>query len=83
MRKNAPLMYQLFQYLRDRTLPPTDEEIAIANKSKVLSALHLQEVLSSQRSENIISAFAHQEFKRLVSKVFRLAYHITNDKFFL
>jgi hypothetical protein len=64
-------MYRLFVILKDRSDPPTDEELAIASGEKVLDADAANTYLGRAEvaSANLLSMFAKQSQENAVSKM--------------
>jgi hypothetical protein len=64
-------MYRLYLVLKDRTNPPTEEELAIASAEKVLDAETANAYLGRVEvaSANLLSIFAKQSLENAVSTV--------------
>jgi hypothetical protein len=62
-------MYRLYLYLKDRTEPPTEDEVAIASGKKTLDpALAAEYLLKLERASSMIAdAFSHQNQQAAVS----------------
>jgi hypothetical protein len=64
-------MYRLYLILKDRTNPPTDEELAIASRKKVLDAEAANSYLGRVEvaSANLHSMFVKQSQENAVSEI--------------
>ncbi|KAJ8581379.1 hypothetical protein M405DRAFT_751882, partial [Rhizopogon salebrosus TDB-379] len=62
IKTHFPAMYRLYLYLKDRTEPPTEDEVAIASGKKTLDpALAAEYLLKLERAlSTIADAFSHQ-----------------------
>ena len=71
LKTHFPAMYRLYIILKDRTDPPTNEELAIASAEKVLDAEAANAYLGRVEavSANLLSLFAKQSQENAVSKV--------------
>ena len=71
LKTHFPAMYRLYIILKDRTHPPTDDELAIASAEKVLDTesanAYLERVEAT--SANLLSMFAKQSRENAVSKI--------------
>jgi len=64
-------MYRLYVILKDRTDPPTDDELAIASTAKVLDTESANAYLGQVEaaSANLLSMFAKQSQENAVSEI--------------
>ena len=64
-------MYRLYIILKDRTDPPTNDELAIASAEKVLDTETANAYLGrvEAASANLLSLFAKQSQENAVSKI--------------
>ena len=72
LKMHFPAMYRLYEVLKGRSTPPTDEELLIAAGKKVLDPKAASEFLQKleNASNTIIQAFNQQNLKDVVcSKV--------------
>jgi hypothetical protein len=72
IKTHFPAMYRLYLILKDRTDPPTDEEIAIASGEKVLDADAIDTYLGHVdiASSNLRSMFVKQTQANVVRILF-------------
>ena len=69
IKTHFPAMYRLYIILKDRTKPPTDDELAIASAEKVLDVEAANAYLVEVASGNLLSMFAKQSQENSVSKI--------------
>ena len=71
LKTQFPAMYRLYIILKDRTDPPTNDELAIASAEKVLDAGSANAYLGQVgvASANLLSMFAKQSQENAVSKI--------------
>ena len=71
IKTHFPAMYRLYIILKDRTEPPTDDELAIASAEKVLDTEAANAYLGrvEAASANLLSLFAKQSQENAVSKI--------------
>ena len=71
LKTHFPAMYRLYIILKDRTGPPTDDELAIASAEKVLDTEAANAYLGrvEAASANLLSLFAKQSQENVVSKI--------------
>jgi hypothetical protein len=71
LKTHFPAMYRLYIILKDRTDPPTDDELAIASAEKVLDTESANAYLGrvEATSANLLSMFAKQSQENAVSKI--------------
>jgi hypothetical protein len=69
LKMHFPAMYRLYDVLKSRSSPPTDEELIIASRKKILNAEATLEFLQKleRASATIIEAFNQQNMKDAVS----------------
>ena len=71
LKTHFPAMYRLYLVLKDRTNPPTDEDLAIASRKKILDAETANSYLGQVEaaSANLLSMFAKQSQEHAVSEI--------------
>ncbi len=68
LKRHAPAMFRLYELLKSRSDPPTDEEIQIASAQKVLDPQTASRYLDklAKASRDLDAAFAHQAAQAVV-----------------